>query len=88
MAAEEENTELVEQGQHKHGYGYGFQLAYGMDLEITKVTLMKAVFKRLEPGTQKPEQYTLTVSGMSNMFCSSTEMREIRVSNINYINNN
>ena len=31
MAAEEENTELVDQ----HGHGYGLDLAYGMDLGST-----------------------------------------------------
>ena len=44
MAAEEENTELVDQqGQHRHGYG--LELAYGMDLGSTKATLAKEIKK-------------------------------------------
>ena len=40
MAAEEENTELVDQ-QGQHGHGYGLELTYGMDLGSTRATLVK-----------------------------------------------
>ena len=44
MAAEEENTELVDQ-QGQHGHGYGLELAYGMDLGSTRATLVKEIKK-------------------------------------------
>ena len=44
MAAEEENTELVDQ-QGQHGHGYGLELAYGMDLGSTTATLAKEIKK-------------------------------------------
>ena len=44
MAAEEENTELVDQ-QRQHEHGYGLELAYGMDLGSTKATLTKEIKK-------------------------------------------
>ena len=44
MAAEEENTELVDQ-QGQQGHGYGLELAYGMDLGSTTATLAKEIKK-------------------------------------------
>ena len=44
MAAEEENTESVDQ-QGQHGHGYGLELAYGMDLGSTTATLAKEIKK-------------------------------------------
>ena len=44
MAAEEKNTELVDQ-QGQHGHGYGLELAYGMDLGSTRATLVKEIKK-------------------------------------------
>ena len=44
MAAEEENTELVDQ-QGQHGHGYGLELVYGMDLGSTRATLAKEIKK-------------------------------------------
>ena len=44
MAAEEENTELVDQ-QGQHGHGYGLELAYGMDLGRKRKTLAKEIQK-------------------------------------------
>ena len=46
MAAEEENTELVNQ-QGQHGHGYGLELAHEKDLGSTKATLAKEI-KRLQ----------------------------------------
>ena len=47
MAAEEENTELLDQ-QGQHGYRYRLELEYGMDLGITRATLAKEINNSME----------------------------------------